>query len=493
MQHRARVFVAVVVALGASSGCETTEKVAQKPAPRPVANPVPPKLDTTALCQTRAEIDDLKKRGVDPRSVFTEAGGDVVARYGFISSIPNANDRWATFKQDGETHPQSALKALGECEIYSHWKMRDKTEKPCAQAAQRMTNPALVELALGEMELLRGNVDDARSHLDAALAADKGCVAAVAGRAAFETTHGDAKRAATLWADALAVWPQCFTCMVERAKLLEAAGDVEGANALWAQAVAIAPEHPATLKRYAAGLVGRDDEKALAAYEKAIAKGKPDPTTLRAAAQLAEATGDLPRAIQHAEAAAKLQPDDVDTWRLVADLKEKAKDDVGTEAALREILRLLPDDAATHLRLGRYALTTGHLSVAIVHLDAAQRYWPKIDSTSEEKIALDKDLAALKAQLGIRRRPVSGSASTVIGKVQWSAQKVYEERLKKRRHLKGEVELDVETNGEGQVLKVTVANDTLKDQTVLGCLIGNLQAARIDGGAQRLNFVLSFE
>src|SRR5690349_14836486 len=110
------------------------------------------------------------------------------------------------------------------------------------------------------------------------------------------------------------------------------------------------------------------------------------PNSPRLNARLAEAElfddyPDLDRADRAATRATELSPDDF-RWRLIlASVKEARGDRAAAEAALREALRLAPEDRDVHYRLANLLLREGKLAPAI----------------DEFRIAVEKNPEALPA------------------------------------------------------------------------------------------------
>lgn len=464
--------------------------------------PKPPEVDPHRLCEVIARVEDSVYQGARA-AVRTELEAaaakdpkDRAAAFGALFAIDDDNARWKAFHADSEANPESGLGPLGECFVYASWKMPDQAEAPCAAAAEALGSAALVEVARGELAARRERTDEARAHYEQAIAADAGCVPARTGLARAEAAAGNAEAAVASLEAALSAWPQCFSCAAEKAALVEKASGIEAALPHWEAALAIVPDHPATLKRYAAALVGKDDGKALLAYEKAIARGRADFQTLHAAARLARALGQADKALDFGERASQAEADDAELWRLLASLYEGKNDVPGLEKAWGEVLRLLPQDPAAHLALARASKGQDRYVSALEHYEAAVAALAATTSqgaSQELQQAAGGELSQLLVELSIDERGASGSVNRVVGVVQRQARKVFEARVKEHSGLKGKLDVVVVTNKDGGVDEVRIERDTLGDSHVAAAVLGNLRRAKISGGAKRYALELEFE
>jgi tetratricopeptide (TPR) repeat protein len=489
-------------------GCETTEpkKTAAGTQTQDVAAaPTPIALNADALCTARAEIEDARARNALEGLRTTliakrkKTPNDPIAIYAALLAMEDEQARWKAFKKlEGSLLP---LRDLGECEIYSAWKMQDQATGPCERVPG---NSALVDVAYAAYDAKKDDVDAALGHLDAALTKAPGCKVALMQKAELVGRQGDAAATDAAWAASLSAWPTCVSCAIARAEAAETANGVEAALPLWEAALDLAPGNASVLERYATAQTGRDDQKALAAYEKALQHNSESFATLLAAARLSRALDDTVKAVQYAEKASTVDPDNLDVWRELVGLYKARGETTGFEKALGEVLRLKPDDGGAHLELGRlankdgnYVLSLRHYEQAIVHFGAdAAAPTPVAEGEAPAlapQVQAQTELSALKAELLISEPGPSGDANQVVGQVQRTARKLFIQQKQKKRSLAGVVKLRVRTDKSGAVTDVEITDDTLKDPRVAASLVGNLRAARFDGGAQRLRFELEFE
>lgn len=493
---KARATTAAILWFAAA--CATTDDKQDEQA---TAAPVekPPEVAAHALCETMLEVDDAIARGQrdekrkELSAVALQDPTDAAARFGVAMSMETENDRWQAFKGDGQLNPESVVFPLGECFVYAWWKMADQQTKPCDEAAGRVDDLALVDVARGELLRRDGKPAQALARYDAALATDARCVPALIGKARAQAAAGDAAAARATYKSAQALAPDCFLCAQERAAVVEDQEGKAAARPLWKEALALQPDHAPTVRRYAATQVGHDDKAALAAYEKAISLGVEDRDTLVAAARLAEKMGALDRAAAHAKRAAEAEKSDVKSWRLLAELNEKKGDAAAAGKAYKQILELVPDDWAAHLALARAAKKGERLIEALTHYEAATRALEEAgEDASQAKVAANTELGELLRALQIPDKGSEGTATRVVSIVQSRVRKLYEAARKKERGLKGTVEVVVVTREDGTVKSVKIKKDGLKNATVAAALVGNLQRARIVGGAKRYSFELDF-
>ena len=116
-----------------------------------------------------------------------------------------------------------------------------------------------------------------------------------------------------------------------------------------------------------------------------------------AEAELFDSEPDLDRADSHAARAVDLSPNDY-RWRLILALVKEARGDrVAAEAALREALRLAPNDREVHWRLANVLLRENKLA----------------ESIDEFRIAVEKNIEMLPASLDLIWRASRGNVEAV--------------------------------------------------------------------------------
>jgi tetratricopeptide (TPR) repeat protein len=502
----ATVFCGLLTLAVLATGCETTGEQTKtsdkKPAAEPKAPP-PPRVDAAALCEMHAVVDDAIDRGAREAiqkdlAARTEGDADALA-YGRMLAIENDKERWEAFKRhrnDNEGKSGAVVGNLGECLIYNQWKMPDQAKMPCERVQKAVPKLALVDVASAELAVRRGDLDGAQEILTAARDNKDACVPVLVALGRVEAARGDDAAAIASYQAAEEIWPACFGCLKGRADLVAKTDGEDAAIPLWESALKLVPDDASTLQRYAAALVGKDDNKALVAYETAIETGAATFETLVAAAALAEKLGDTLKAIDYAEQAARVQTDSVDNWRRLARLYESRKEQDSIDRAYGEILRLLPDDVAAHAASGKSAQARGEYLIALDHYQAvsAQKAPEGEDeATATIRASVLEAYGALKTELNVLDPGPTGNPNRVVNRVQSAARVVYERQLKTNRRLKGTVALTVRTKKDGTVENVQIQNDTLQDALVVASVVGNLKVSNIDGGAQRLSLELAFE
>lgn len=490
-----------LVLFAALAACETTPE----PTPAPPVKALPPSdLDAAALCQRVAEAEDALASGQarELRDRLEAAGpADRAKRFGAIFAIANDQDRFRAFKEDGAAFPQSPLSALGQCFVYAEWKMEDQATGVCMSADSALGGAAIVDVARARLMRRKGSLDAAVSLVDNALSRDASCVAAMIEGARVHSARGDADKAFASWERARAAWPGCFTCAVEAARLADASPERARAIPIWEAALAIQPGSPVALKQYAAALASTEPAKALAAYQRAVEAGASDLPTLLGGAQLAASAGDVATGLSFAEKAAALQKNEIDAWRLVLSLSQRRNDAAQGDparaaAAAREVLRLVDEDVPALLVLARQARAAGALVEAVVRFDAAGRAIAAGRTTGADAADLEaakKEHAALLAELFVAGAPAKGKAETVVRQVQGAVQKLFLERLKKKKGLAGTLDVAVTVSAAGTVDSVEIVSDSLGDAAVAASVVANLQRANISGGAKRYSFTMELK
>jgi hypothetical protein len=104
-----------------------------------------------------------------------------------------------------------------------------------------------------------------------------------------------------------------------------------------------------------------------------------------------------------------------------------------------------------------------------------------------------KEHAQLLKELKVADKGAKGSANAVIGSVKRTVQDVFVERLKKKKTLRGMIEVAVTVSATGTVEDVEIVKDTLADPSVAASVVANLRRANISGGAKRYSFTMEFQ
>lgn len=490
-------------------GCATAEPTSTATPTTAAPKATQLDVDPSVLCQVKAEIDDAQSRLklADVRDRFNrEAVVDRSAQFGAIMSLSDEQERFKKFHDDAVANPKSPVGPLGECFVYATWKMGDQAASRCQTADDLLHGAAIVDVARAELNRRTGKLDEAQNLIDNALSVDNGCPAALIEAARIEAAQGENDKALAMWQRARASWSKCFMCAVEAAKLTETTSTKEASVPLWEAALALQPDAADVLKRYGAALAGSDDKRALAAYERAIAAGQNDVPTLMGAAALAQAAGDDDKALALAEKAAAAQPNEIDAWRMVLAIALKKSPAAPTTTgsaehakvlkASTEILRLVEEDLPALAVLARDARKQDKLVDAVVRYEAAGRAIAAgrtAPMAPGDVDAVAKEHAQLLKELKVADKAAKGSANGVIGTVKRTVQDVFVERLKKKKTLRGMIEVAVTVSATGSVDDVEIVKDTLADASVAASVVANLRRATITGGAKRYSFTMEFQ
>lgn len=491
-------------ALGSLVACAQTAPVVKKEVSNPEASEATPAattsdVDAHRLCEVYREVSDAAYLGQRERARKEfEADrrthtGDRAAVFGEILATGAENDRWKAFRKDGEANPMSALGPLGECLVYADWKLPDQAKVPCDLAEERLAGAAIAHFAKGQLALRSGDLQTAETRFHRALAADAACTPAQLGLAEIHEKQGQLDQAVAAYGTAFERSPDCISCISMKADLLEQTQGIEAALSSWEALLEIVPDHAPTLKRYAAGLVGKDDARALAAYEKAITSGSAERETLLAAAKLANQIDDLNKALDYAERASQMEANDLELWRFMFGLYQKREDITGLERVAIEILRLAPNDIQCHLVLADQSKSSGRHVSALDHFEAAV---VAADGEGADPTLAEQARTSLKtflAELGVNPNGTNGSIDGVIQAVETRARQAFQVLKNDNPALKGRIDLTLTTDKTGKVVQVAIKRDSLGIQRVAASLLADFRRATIQGGAKRYALELEFE
>lgn len=493
-----------VATIGGLVACAQSTPVVKKEVLRqetaaPVAAGPTSDVDPHRLCEVYREVADAAYLGqrLRARKEFEadrrKHPQDRAAVFGELLAIPGENDRWKAFRKDGEANPASGVGPLGECLVYADWKLADQAKIPCARADEKLPGAAIVQFARGQLAASSGDAQAAKAHFEKALSIDPACTPAQLSLAEMHEKSGDLDTAIAGFGAAFDAAPDCITCIASKADLLEQTQGIDAALSSWEKLLEIVPDHAQTLKRYAAGLVGKDDARALAAYEKAIVSGSAERSTLLAAAKLANEIGDINKALDYAERASQMQADDLEMWQFMFSLYQKKDDLTGLERVATEILRFDPANIECRLVLAEQSKSAGrHVSV-LDHLEAAvvAASGEGADPAMAERAR--NALSAFLSELGVNPNGINGSIDAVIQAVETRARQAFQALKDENPSLKGRIDLTLTTDKSGKVVQVAIKRDSLGVQRVAASLLADFRRATIQGGAKRYALELEFE
>ncbi len=470
--------------------------------------PPPPELDVDRICSIIVDVADASARGglVARRHALELQGqDDRHAAFGLMLAEATPEERFAAFHRDLQRSPTSVVGPLGECIVYGSWnKMGAQTTKSCDAAAARLGSAAvLVEIARSSSALLHdGDAARAIAIADAALARAPGCAALHVAKAQAIAAQGNVESARDGWRAASQAVPTCFRCLVEAAAAEERVDTGPGGRAaavpLWEEALKLAPEHPDTLRRFAAATAGVDDSRTRKAYAAAVNAGAKDYPTLLAAAKLSARLAETPAAIdeaimfaRRASEAAKGAPE---PRRIVVELTSKIGALDAVIVAANALLELVADDAVAHIALARVAVERGPLASAVIHYGIADRAMAATPGDPALMASLRVERQSLLARLLVDESKLpSGTAAAVAAATQKNLQVLWRERIKTQEANKGgDLAIVVETDSDGHVATTVITADSVGDQMVSAAAVAWLSRATIKGGARRytLDFAL---
>jgi hypothetical protein len=497
------LFACAVAWLAAAAACVTTPE-----ATIPQVE-VPPELDVVKLCDAIVDVGDAAARGaLAARRQHHEinAMSDRHAAFAAMLALPTPEERFRAFHADSERFSTSGVGVLGECLVYASWsKMGPEAARACDLAASKLGPTAVVvEVARVESAVLHDrNPQQALARADAALAIAPTCSALHVERARARAAFGDLRSARDAWAEAAAAAPKCFRCLVQQAALEEEIDTGPAGRAasvsLWEGALKLAPDHPETLRRFAAAIAGLDDARALRAWEAAIAAGARDYPTVFAAAQLAARNASSPAeldvALGYAKRAADVAKQDPEPRRLVVELAVRRGAVDEARAAAARVLELVADDVLANAALARIAVASGPLVDAVTSYDAAVASLDRgavVDAAVASAIRAEQAGLLARLQVNDAKRP-TGTVNAVANATQRALQTLWRDRIAKKSTTRGgTLTVVVESAADGHVLSTQLRADTLGDPEIAAAAVAWLSRATISGGARRhtLDFIL---
>ena len=496
----------LLLALAWSSGCatgDTPKRTRATPSPLFAQNEAAKAsklgaLNPKELSFALAQAEDALARGTQ-KTLQTQAQADAATSAKSLFTLYWAEadeyERWKRFNDYKVEHRANTFGPFGVCLIYTQWGVLEHAEKPCNSVREKYGNVSLLEVMEGRYWEKRGDVKKALKHYGQAAELNSEDVSAHLAIGNLRAAAGESGSAMKSWDRSIRAWPKCFRCYRAKAQYIEAKFGLADALPIWEKVLEIAPEDTESLTRYAHAQVGRDDKKALFAYETALKGGKKDFETYMAAAQIAVRLVMTGKAIGFLEEAVQLDKTNRDAWWMLALEYEKMEFSEKYLTALQKMLELEPTNDDVHLRLARTHFKAGDMVDALKYhrelnklIEAGQGLL--LDAAPHA--AAEKERLDLLEQLGIGRG-FHGGAGEVVGTVQYRANKMFQKRLQTDPALGGTVRVLVTTNAKSRVENVEVVEDVIGDPWMLANVIGNLRRAIIWGGAKRYNIELVFE
>ncbi|MBL91010.1 MAG: hypothetical protein CMH56_04260 [Myxococcales bacterium] len=455
-------------------------------------------VDPVAISFALAEAEDAIARGVQKNlqaQKQTDMATSSKSLFAFYWAEADEYERWKYFNKFKNDHRAQIFGPLGICLIYTEWRVTEHAEKPCAQVRKKFGDLSVMEVAQGRYWEGKGNTVEALKHYNNAVEINSEDVSAHLAIGNLKAANGDGSSALKAWDRSIRAWPKCFRCYRAKAQFVEAKFGLSDALPIWEEVLKIAPEDTESLTRYAKAQVGRDDNKALFAYETALKGGKKDFMTYMAAAQIAIRLAQLEKSIGYLEEAVALDKTNRDAWWTLTLQYEKAALEDKYLEALNKMLEFEPKNDDIHLRLARLYHKKESMVDCLKHYRILKELVKEGQSLLLSKAVhaeAEKERLKLLDQLKIAKG-FHGSAGQVVGTVQYRANKMFQQRLKTTEDLGGSIRLLVTTNAKSRVENVEITDDQINDLWMAANVIGNLRRAIIWGGAKRYNIELVFE
>lgn len=251
---------------------------------------------------------------------------------------------------------------------------------------------AEVVAAIGAAAQAQGDLKEARTRIDSALALDPANVTAQLGDARLVLADGDAAGALQRVDGVLAKAPENLDALMFKGEILIAKHDRAAASAVLERVVASHPN--VVVARYllvSTYVQGSEFDKADAqvAELKKIAPG--DPRTQHAIGMLALARGDVPAALAAVQSALQIAPEYLPAVYLsgLVDLRRGAN--ATAEQSLRKVVSKLPMDNGARVALAQAVLRLGQPAKAREILEPVLRRAP--DDVAAMRLAAEVELA----------------------------------------------------------------------------------------------------
>lgn len=336
--------------------------------------------------------------------------------------------------------------------------------------------------------------------------------------------------------------PGFAPALAARGELLREKGEVEASKAAYEEALDAAPGDVDALTGL--GLTLRklgDDAGARAAFEKALAADAEAYEAVSALAAMLTGGADLDAAVKWQGKLVELSPRDRQAHAVLAQLKEKKKDDTGAAASYEAALALLPDAAmarslaTVYQRLGQAVEETQALETVVrldgkdarAHMrlaelktddpDAAEQHLRSASDRAGEDpgirlglarlfaqredflealenfraakakgAAADGDIQAIEKKLQLSA--VKGDVNKIYRQVSVRLDKLFQERLKAQDKLNGKLRIKVTIDDAGKVQTVEVVEDSVRDPVILGHVYFQLKDAEYPKGRRSPTF-----
>ena len=247
---------------------------------------------------------------------------------------------------------------------------------------------ALLASAVGHHQA--GRLTQAAALYEQALAADPRQPEALFQLGRIALQHGDALRAESLFARAIAVLPGIAALHLQHGLALRAGHRPEEALAAFARAAALAPNFAEAHHQVGNVLksLGRFPEAVAALQDAAQLSPDTAPIWLNLGVALLE-TGALTEALITFQRAVTLEPGRPETYNILGHTLAALNRNTEARTAFNEALRLRPDYAAAHDNLGRLCKAEGQLAEAVQHFRAALAAQPSPSTHSNLLLALN--------------------------------------------------------------------------------------------------------
>ncbi|HKC61757.1 MAG TPA: PIG-L family deacetylase [Myxococcales bacterium] len=272
---------------------------------------------------------------------------------------------------------------------------------PAAAAHRSLALPAQLPGGNDAVEALRraarskaaaGRFADAIGDYERLLAIGPGDSDALAHIAQLQAWSGNYDKAIVFFRDTIALHPLDLGLQSDLADVLTWANRLEEAERLYEQVLARNPHHHESLKGLArARLLRGDTASAAAVIDRAFDLYPKDVDLHVERARMLSQEGRLDEAVQALQRAAELAPSNPDVVRHLAETYQQKRDWANAQGAWLRFAQLVPDDAESHVALGRVYLALGKLSLAREHASLALRMNPTGAAANQLNADLERE------------------------------------------------------------------------------------------------------
>ncbi|GAB4292431.1 MAG: hypothetical protein Kow0090_06300 [Myxococcota bacterium] len=427
----------------------------------------------------KVEIEYRTHGGMEP------SAKDKFLRYFTMTDNDKA---WKRFRALSKNESESHLGDLGQAYIYVRWNILDKAEEKLQESRPKFRDgDPLLSFVEGSLYFAKGDFGKAGESFKRVTAIMPGNLRVTLKMAKLFEKEGRLDDAATLYRNAIEATPGVFILQKEL-------GDILAAS--------------------------EKTDEAIEAYKKAVEINQNDAGTRVKLGDIYKGRGNTEEAIANYEKAAEINPSDKNVMLKLDELYTAKGDKEGEFSTLIRLIEISPKESKYHLRAGRVGYELGKLERAISAYESviklegenAGAYWGlgrcykkqgqdvKAVQNYLKALSLDATLVEAKSEydsfkgnFNIAEPITAPTADGVYKKIVQRVKKVADEYLKENKKLKGEIEVEVEIDEKGKVIKLEFLKDTLMNERIKASIFGNTLEAQFPPKKQFITLPFIFE